>query len=914
MKQQKLHIGKLLFLCSLLLIVASPKIWSQATLPVNRTSNWTSAATGWTAGGITHRTSSFACSGNSAATFDDNNDDLMVYFNTVPSQLIFKLKKAGMSGNSSMLVERSDNGSSWTTLGAYGTASGNIAITDCNDITLNLTATTRYIRWTYSKATGNCDLDDVRITQATNCPTPSFSTHPSNQSRQVGSTATFTVAGGNTTSYQWQWRSGSSASWSNVTATQGNGGTTSSFTTVAATQTMNGYQYRAIATNDCGGSSVTTTATSNTAILTVTCPAIPVITDHPANTIVDLGTNAVFQVSAGNATSYQWQVWSEDLATWIDIMTGATGYSGQATGTLTVSTPDMNRNNGRYRAVIANVCNQTTSSTEAVLTIDGGVVVTTNAASSLGNDHLTSITSYTNTGLGQILSEGIRYSTNGSNWSPLISGGQATNLLPNQRYYYQGYATFDIGTFYGTVLDTFTFANIPGVPLLDAPAGGNTIAFAIDANGNPAITEYAIVSGTNWIQADGTLGANPVWQTESVWNNVTINSLNPQSDYCFSVKARNKDTVETAAGPQECIQTACATLTITAQPQDQAAPEGGIVIFEAVATGNNLVYDWLEYNGSGWQSVSGNGNQLSVAPVNAAMNGYQYAVTIRDDCGNEVNSDTVQLYVVYQPVIIVQPVDTLIVTEGQAAVFNVTAEGNSLSYQWEISTDSGQSWSIIPGAENASYTVVAEDDMNGNQYRVNVSNSEGAVISDAGAINVITPLPVQLIRFDLVKENNTVVLSWATATEINNKGFEVERSSNGRQWHTIATVASQAADGNSIELKNYTAKDAKPLNGLNIYRLKQLDHDGQFNFSGVLKIHLEQEELVFIYPNPAQYKLFLKGIEKAAEVRIINVNGRIVKTIIALDEINIADLAAGTYTVQVVVNGQLTERKLVIIN
>ncbi len=256
--------------------------------------------------------------------------------------------------------------------------------------------------------------------------------------------------------------------------------------------------------------------------------------------------------------------------------------------------------------------------------------------------------------------------------------------------------------------------------------------------------------------------------------------------------------------------------------------------------------------------------------------------------------------------------DTLIVTEGQTAVFNVAAEGNDLSYQWEVSTDEGQSWSLIPGADNASYSVLAEDNMNGNQYRVNVSNSEGAVLSDAGAINVTAPLPVQLIRFDAVKENKTVLLSWTTATEVNNKGFEVERSSDGRQWHTVLSVASQANDGNSIELKNYTAIDATPLSGLNIYRLKQVDRDGKSSLSGVRKIQIDQEDVMVIYPNPAKHILFFKGIVATAEIRIINENGHVVKTAFAVNEINIADLAAGLYTVQIMLDGQLTDRKLVI--
>lgn len=913
MKQKFLHIRKFFFLCALLLLTGSSLVRAQATLPVNRTSSWTSAATGWSASGITHRTSSFACTGSSAATFDGTNDRITVNFNSAPNQLVFKLKEANMGGSSSMLVEQSDNGTSWTTLGEYGTASGSTSINDCGDITLALAANTRYVRWTYTKSVGNCDLDDVRISAATNCPTPSFSTAPANTSRLVGNTATFTAAATNVTAYQWQWRANSSAGWANVTATQGTGGTSNTFTTVATTQSMNGYQYRVIATNACGGGSVTTTTTSNTAILTVTCPAVPTMTSQPANTTVALGTDAVFQAAANNANTYQWQVWSADVSSWVNIGTTATGYSGQTTNTLTVSTPDMARNNGRYRLVVANLCNQTTNSAEAVLTIDGGVVVTTNPASVLGTDQLTSITTYTNTGIGQILSEGIRYSTDGTTWSLLISGGQATNLLPNQVYYYQGYATFDIGTFYGLTLDTFTFAKVPGAPLLDAPSGGTTIDLVIDENGNPAITTYAIASGTDWVQADGTLGAGPVWQTEAIWGTVNVNGLTPQTNYCFAVKARNNDAVETATGAQDCIQTTCSGITITTQPQDQTEVEGATATFEVNASGSNLQYDWQENNGAGWQTIGGNTNQLAITPVTVSMDGNQYVVTVRDNCGNVRNSDTVQLNVIYQPVIIVHPLDTLIVADGQTATFTVAAEGNSLNYQWEMSTDGGQSWSMIPGAGNASYSVLAEDNMTGHQYRVTVSNSEGSVVSDAGALTVVVPTPVTLLRFEAVKQNNTVLLSWATAMESNNKGFDVERSSNGKEWQSILSIGSQANNGNSTALINYSVNDELPLAGLSMYRLKQIDRDGRFNLSEVRKIQMDQDELIAIYPNPAQHKLFLKGIEQAEQIRIRNVNGHIVKTAAVANEINIADLPAGLYTVQIVFKGnQITDRKLVI--
>lgn len=136
--------------------------WSQATLPVTRTI-WNGAEpTGWTESGTTDRLTTSACSGNNACIFDTTGDWLQINFSGTPDVLTFKLRNQAMTGISKLTVQQSADGSSWTTLGEYG--SGASSFTNCGDITATLSATTRYVRWTYTKGAGNCDLDDVSIT------------------------------------------------------------------------------------------------------------------------------------------------------------------------------------------------------------------------------------------------------------------------------------------------------------------------------------------------------------------------------------------------------------------------------------------------------------------------------------------------------------------------------------------------------------------------------------------------------------------------------------------------------------------------------------------------------------------------------------------------------------------------------
>jgi hypothetical protein len=135
---------------------------AQAVLPVFRTS-WGAEPAGWTNNQGAQLLDPFACSGDDAAAFNQMGASRTVFFNGPAIQLVMKLKKDGSMGLSELKVEQSPDNVSWSTLGVYEGQSGT-PIVDCADITLALFSTTRYIRWTFLKASGNCDMDDVRIT------------------------------------------------------------------------------------------------------------------------------------------------------------------------------------------------------------------------------------------------------------------------------------------------------------------------------------------------------------------------------------------------------------------------------------------------------------------------------------------------------------------------------------------------------------------------------------------------------------------------------------------------------------------------------------------------------------------------------------------------------------------------------
>lgn len=132
-----------------------------------------------------------------------------------------------------------------------------------------------------------------------------------------------------------------------------------------------------------------------------------------------------------------------------------------------------------------------------------------------------------------------------------------------------------------------------------------------------------------------------------------------------------------------------------------------------------------------------------------------------------------------------------------------------------------------------------------------------------GSITVVddcVAAPVTLLFFNAVKKNKQVLLSWSTVKEENNKGFELQRSSNGLDWTKISFVNSLGVDGNSIVTLSYSFVDATPDVGTNLYRLKQLDNDGNYNYSAVRSINFVANEAVVIYPNPFTSIVKVEGL------------------------------------------------------
>lgn len=165
-------------------------------------------------------------------------------------------------------------------------------------------------------------------------------------------------------------------------------------------------------------------------------------------------------------------------------------------------------------------------------------------------------------------------------------------------------------------------------------------------------------------------------------------------------------------------------------------------------------------------------------------------------------------------------------------------------------------------------------------------------------MNPTTVLPVSLLSFTATAQNNLVLLNWATTYELNNKSFEVERSTDSRNWIKLGTVLSK--QNNSLELVNYSFTDNLPENGYNYYRLKQIDINGAFTHTEIKTVYFKQKDRaeITIYPNPAKDNIMISGLELNSQINVQNNLGTTILTTLADTEvkrINIANLPAGMY-------------------
>ena len=217
--------------------------------------------------------------------------------------------------------------------------------------------------------------------------------------------------------------------------------------------------------------------------------------------------------------------------------------------------------------------------------------------------------------------------------------------------------------------------------------------------------------------------------------------------------------------------------SVLTPPADQIVAQGSNVVFEVLAAGDSLAYQW-SFNGN--EVAGATTSILQLTNVQPSDSG-SYSVVISNAIGNA--SSVAALNVLVPPSIATQPVSQTII-QWDTVTFEVVAEGDALAYQWFFNSDA------IPDATAAALVRTSVQLAEQGNYSVVVSNLVGVVASDPAQLTVvIPPPPTNPPQIDLLAllSDNTVQLSAICDA---GHAFDITASTNLVDWTTLARMVS----------------------------------------------------------------------------------------------------------------------------
>ncbi len=219
-----------------------------------------------------------------------------------------------------------------------------------------------------------------------------------------------------------------------------------------------------------------------------------------------------------------------------------------------------------------------------------------------------------------------------------------------------------------------------------------------------------------------------------------------------------------------------------------------------------------------------------------------------------------------------------------------------------------------------------------NKIIIKLSNSASTELTDYNFDNFkfqVEPMPVELTSFKAMSQDNNITLIWQTATEINNYGFDVERSPEGAgtaNWRKIGFVE---GNGTSSILNNYSYIDNTVSNGNKyIYRLKQIDNNGDFKYSQEIQVSADlipkNFSLTQNYPNPfnpvtsIQYSV---SSNQFVSIKVYDIVGHEIATLVNEKkqpgnyevQFNASSFPSGIYIYNLVTEGYSSTKKMVLL-
>ncbi|MBR2549714.1 MAG: hypothetical protein IKE92_06835 [Clostridiales bacterium] len=255
------------------------------------------------------------------------------------------------------------------------------------------------------------------------------------------------------------------------------------------------------------------------------------------------------------------------------------------------------------------------------------------------------------------------------------------------------------------------------------------------------------------------------------------------------------------------------SINITSQPKNYTGLAGSTATFSVTAQGDGLTYQWQVYSNGAWSNSNATGSKTNKISFNVTNNhnGNKYRCIIKDINGQKVYSNTAKISVITPLTITKQPVNYT-GAAGSTATFSITAQGDGLTYQWQVYSNGAWSNSNATGSKTNKISFNVTNNHNGNKYRCIVNDSNGQkVYSNTATITVTTPLKVtkqpvnytgaagSTASFSVTASGTGLTYQWqmysdgawknsgATGSKTNKISFNVTSSHNGKKYRCIIT-------------------------------------------------------------------------------------------------------------------------------
>lgn len=185
-------------------------------------------------------------------------------------------------------------------------------------------------------------------------------------------------------------------------------------------------------------------------------------------------------------------------------------------------------------------------------------------------------------------------------------------------------------------------------------------------------------------------------------------------------------------------------------------------------------------------------------------------------------------------------------------------------------------------------------------------------------------VPVEFATFNGEQDNKEIALEWSTAIEVNNEKFEIQKAFGDSEWITIGEIQGAA---NSIRSSFYEFSDINPVTGVNFYRIKQIDFNGDHSYSDEINVVYFAETDIEIAPNPSQIGVdqpmmyIYSESATTANLGVYNISGQLInqydeKLVVGQNRIAIktGSISDGLYLVRLQVANHTETRKLYLNN